>query len=66
VLEYHPAEEPVNIYTVLITSYDPRLPVTRSAAHWHAALGHLGPEVIIHLKSTVNSVTVDSKALITA
>jgi hypothetical protein len=65
-LEYHPAEEPVDTYTALVTSYDPRPPVTRSAAHWHAALGHPGPEAIAHLEGAVNGVTVDGKALTTA
>jgi hypothetical protein len=66
VLEYHPAEEPVNTYIALVISYDPRPPVTGSAAYWHAALGHPGPEAIAHLEGAVNGVTVDGKALTTA
>jgi hypothetical protein len=65
VLEYHPAEQPADTHTALATSYDPRPPVTGSAAHWHAALGHPGPEIIAHLKGAVNSIIVDSKALAT-
>jgi hypothetical protein len=65
-LEYYPAKEPVNTYIALIISYNSRPPVTRSTAYWHAALEHLGSEVIAHLKGAVNSVIVNSKALITA
>jgi hypothetical protein len=65
-LEYYSVKEPVNTYIALIISYDLQPPVTRSAVHWHAALGHLGPEAIVHFKGAVNGVTVDSKALTTA
>jgi hypothetical protein len=61
VLEYHSIKQPTNTHTALVTSYDSRPPVTESAAHWHAALGHPDPETIAYLKSTVNGVIVDSK-----
>jgi hypothetical protein len=63
VLEYYSAEQPADTYIALVISYDPRPLANGSAAHWHAALGHSGPETIAHLKGAVNGVTVDGKAL---
>lgn len=62
VLEYHEPAENAEISASFATSRGPRPQAAKSAAQWHTALGHPGPDAISHLETAVDGIAVTGQA----